>query len=286
MKDKETEIDINDVCVAIDVDVDLIEKAKDKEITSISLDITENNYLLFLDNIQGNLILVVDEAPTTFHSCYFWNKGEFPYSIKNTLKFLLLSSEEEKILVKITSVNKEVGQRFDFTTGNDNPQGESCVWNLIFNIEPCEEPHIKREHKTYIMRWNPGISSSKIKDYCEAMDKWPNGFNGNWSIYEWQDASEGDRYYMVRVGEGPNGIVYDGHFRSNPYEGEDWSGKGYKRHYVDITIEHPCHPDNPCVTIEQLEELLPEICWRKGHSGELITKEQAEKLEILFQKKH
>ena len=37
--------------------------------------------------------------------------------------------------------------------------------------------------KTYIMCWNPGISSAKLFDYNAARNKWPGGFRGDWSIY-------------------------------------------------------------------------------------------------------
>lgn len=127
------------------------------------------------------------------------------------------------------------------------------------------------------MRWNPGISSSKIEDFRKAMEKWPKGFCGNWSIYEWETADAGDKYIMVRVGDGPNGVVYHGVFLSEPYEGDDWAGTSKKRHYVDISIDSPCDPDHPSITVEQLEAVLPEIEWRKGHSGQLLTDEQEKK---------
>ncbi|MGN0228780.1 MAG: hypothetical protein ACI4BH_03120 [Muribaculaceae bacterium] len=135
---------------------------------------------------------------------------------------------------------------------------------------------------TFIMRWNPGISSSKIENYRAAREKWPDGFCGDWSIYEWENAKKGDEYIMVRVGEGPNGVVYHGVFLSDPYEGNDWAGTAKKRHYVDITIEHPCDPDHPMFTIEQLASVIPEINWAKGHSGELLTKEQEERFWDAF----
>ena len=127
------------------------------------------------------------------------------------------------------------------------------------------------------MRWNPSISSSKIEDFRKAMEKWPKGFCGNWSIYEWETADEGDNYIMVRVGDGPNGVVYHGVFLSEPYEGKDWAGTSKKRHYVDISIDSPSDPDHPAISVEQLEAVLPEIEWRKGHSGQLLTDEQEEK---------
>ena len=130
---------------------------------------------------------------------------------------------------------------------------------------------------TYVMRWNPGISSGKIEDFRKAREKWPEGFCWNWSIYEWEDTHEDDEYIMVRVGEGPNGVVYHGRFLSEPYEGDDWAGTAKKRHYVDITIEDSCDPDEPMISIEQLEAVLPEIEWRRGHSGERLTDEQEKK---------
>lgn len=108
------------------------------------------------------------------------------------------------------------------------------------------------------------------------------GFCGNWSIYEWEKAKKGDEYIMVRVGEGPNGVVYQGNFLSDPYEGDDWAGTDKKRHYVDISIEYACDPDFPMITIEMLESVLPEKEWRKGHSGELMTTEQEQKFRNSF----
>ncbi|MGN1248338.1 MAG: hypothetical protein ACI4UO_07090 [Paludibacteraceae bacterium] len=137
--------------------------------------------------------------------------------------------------------------------------------------------------KTYIMRWNPGISSAKIEDFRTAREKWTKGFQSNWSIYEWKEAKEGDEYYMIRVGEGPNGVVYMGHFLSNPYKGEDWAGDPNKiRHYVNISIEIHSDPDEPMISIEQLEAVLPEIEWSGGHSGMLLTPKQAEILHKYF----
>ena len=132
------------------------------------------------------------------------------------------------------------------------------------------------------MRWNPGISSGKIEDFRKARERWPDGFCWNWSIYEWEDAHMDDEYIMVCVGEGSNGIVYHGRFLSEPYEGDDWAGTAKKRHYVDITIEDSCDPDAPMITIEQLEAVLPEIEWRKGHSGERLTDEQEKKFWSSF----
>lgn len=132
------------------------------------------------------------------------------------------------------------------------------------------------------MRWNPAISSSKIDAFQAAREKWPDGFLGDWSIYEWENADMGDEYIMVRVGDGPNGVVFHGVFRSEPYEGGDWAGTGKKRHYVDITIDDPCDPDEPMISVEQLEAVLPEIEWRRGHSGQLMSEDQEKRFWKAF----
>lgn len=141
-------------------------------------------------------------------------------------------------------------------------------WDQLFDSLPGEEitGEPMRERKTYLLRWNPAISSFKMEAYKDALSTYPDGFGMDWSIYEWEDAKKGDRYYMLRVGEGNTGIVFYGEFTSDPYQGGDWAGKGKVRHYVDITCDDALDPElRPYATIEDLEEAIPEIDWRKGH---------------------
>ena len=44
----------------------------------------------------------------------------------------------------------------------------------------------------------------------------------NWSVWEYEKAKEGDKFFMVKVGPGTNGIVMAGKFTSEPYKDEDW----------------------------------------------------------------
>ena len=64
---KDKEVDIDDVAITLEVDSEVIDKVRSGEITHILLDIDENNQSLILENVDGNLILVTDEMPTTFH---------------------------------------------------------------------------------------------------------------------------------------------------------------------------------------------------------------------------
>ena len=153
-------------------------------------------------------------------------------------------------------------------------------WQKLYDAidaKPMSSP------KTYLLRWNPGISSFKLETYREATTECPNGFGFDWSIYEWEEAHEGDRYYMLRTGDDKAGIVWHGIFTSDPYEDKDWAGQGKQRHYMKMDC-YDCVPadQKPPLNIELLEKEIPEIDWRKGHSGQLLTEDVADKLNELW----
>lgn len=148
------------------------------------------------------------------------------------------------------------------------------------NSRDDDRPH------TFILRWNPAISSFKMEHYRDAISKYPEGWCCNWSVYEYEKAQEGDFFYMVRVGEGNTGVVFRGEFESDPYEGEDWAGTDRKRFYVDISCFNCSDPDEPArITAAELQEAIPQIDWMHGHSGVLLSDEQAEKLDRFWDKK-
>lgn len=121
--------------------------------------------------------------------------------------------------------------------------------------------------KTYILFWNPAISSYKLDDFQEKLGELE--YNDlNWSVWEHDKASCGDRFYMVRCGEGKTGICMSGYFASDPYKGEDWSGKGKETYYVDLDPDVMIHPDYRVIlTTEELSRAIPDFDWTGGHSG-------------------
>lgn len=147
-----------------------------------------------------------------------------------------------------------------------------------FDVEPIRSP------KTYLLRWNPTISSFNLDDYRDVLSKYPGGFSSmNWSVYEWEKAHKGDHYYMLRTGDDKAGIVFRGVFTSDPYPGEDWAGNGKKRYYMDMDC-YDCVPadEQSAIGIEELEKAVPGIDWRRGHSGELLSSEDADRLNELW----
>ena len=79
MKSEDKEVDINEVAIALEVDSDVIDKVRSGEVTHIVLQINEQNQNMILESIDGNLVLVIDDMPTTYHGCYLYNGGVFPY---------------------------------------------------------------------------------------------------------------------------------------------------------------------------------------------------------------
>lgn len=80
------------------------------------------------------------------------------------------------------------------------------------------------EAKSYLMRWNPSISSFTEKDFEECVENMVHGmFRMNWSIREWEEARRGDLFFMMRTGDDKAGIVFTGQFISDPYPGDDWA---------------------------------------------------------------
>ena len=137
---------------------------------------------------------------------------------------------------------------------------------------------------TYILMWNPDISSVSLEAHNESIPDMLTGYF-NWSVWEHERAGIGDHFFLVRCGEGNTGIVMSGVFDSKPYQAEDWSGKGRTTYYVDMVPNIIINPDAaPMISTEDLQKAIPSFDWTGGHSGRLLTEEQASALEELWAK--
>ena len=156
-------------------------------------------------------------------------------------------------------------------------------WNQLFDTANG----VVREHfrKTFIMRWNTDISNYKLTEFIEAMkDFHQEGFYYDWSIWDYQKAHVGDRFYMIRTGIGRNGVVMRGTIIGTPYPDEDWSGKGRKVYYIRMSLTHMIHPEDApsLLSTDELNKSVPGFSWDNGHSGEMLNDEQATQLEELW----
>ena len=135
---------------------------------------------------------------------------------------------------------------------------------------------------TFIMMWNPAISNWKMEDFESTLCHFDD-VEFSWAIYDYKKAKEGDRFFLVRCGEGNTGIVMSGTISSKPFKGEDWSDKGREVYYVKMTLGTMIHPeDEEILTTEELVEAIPGFEWNGGHSGRLLDKMSAGKLELLW----
>lgn len=280
MKSEDKEVDINEVAIALEVDSDVIDKVRSGEVTHIVLQINEQNQNMILESIDGNLVLVIDDMPTTYHGCYLYNDGVFPYAIKSSLSFLILNGGEDDCLARIISVDTEPGTRFSYQSADkpivEDPNGDSCIWEVDFEVVP-----MPAEPRHYLMRWNPSISSFKEKDYKECVENMVHGmFRMDWSIYEWEEARRGDFFYMLRTGDYKAGIVFSGQFITDPYPADDWAGSTKRRMYVDLICMDPIDPkERPRISLEKLKKEIPGFDWSKGHSGALLSEDVVKKLD-------
>ena len=117
--------------------------------------------------------------------------------------------------------------------------------------------------KTVIFKWNPAFSSYSMMHYLNDLNylREYGLFDYNWSVWDWQQIHEGDRFYMVKVGRyGQTGIVASGEITSDPYKDEDWSGKGRETYYVDFEPDVLLNPDAlPILTCRELAAAIPDF---------------------------
>lgn len=110
---------------------------------SFTIDINDDNYREQLENIDGNLMLNVDELPITFHGCYFYNGGRFPYFKKKSLENILLAGDKTQIVGRIVKCTYAPSLRFFFgekpgEPSREDPNGDSCIWSVTYELEPAE----------------------------------------------------------------------------------------------------------------------------------------------------
>ena len=283
-EDKDKEVDVNEVAISLKVDSDVINKVRSGEITHISIQINEENQDLILENVDGNLVLVIEDLPNTYHGCYFYNGGEFPYAIKSSLDFLVLDGGENDCITRIIGVETEPCMSFNYKGAGkpivEDPNGDSCIWEVTFEVVP-----MPIEAKKYLMRWNPSISSFTETDFKECVENMVHGmFRMSWSINEWEEARRGDLFYMMRTGDDKAGIVFVGQFVSDPYPADDWAGSTKRRMYVDMVCMNSVEPGaKPRFSLEKLQTSIPEFEWAKGHSGVRLPEDVWTKLVELLE---
>lgn len=139
--------------------------------------------------------------------------------------------------------------------------------------------------KTFILKWNPAISSVDMESMLWEIEELDDSLYSefNWSIFEWEKAEKGDRVFMLKVGRGKTGIIGSGWLLSDPYEDEDWRGTNQKRHYADILFDVLIYPQrNKILESKMLQQAIPSVDWKGGHSGVCISEKETKELERVW----
>lgn len=139
--------------------------------------------------------------------------------------------------------------------------------------------------KIVMIKWNPAFSSypmlvflSELTDACFGKMA-----NFSWSVWDHDKIRKGDTLFWLKVGYGQNGIVGKGIVISDPYLGEDWSGKERETYYVNFEPQVLINPDAwQLLDSKTLSTEIPNFDWTGGHSGIVLNEEQASKLEELW----
>lgn len=156
-------------------------------------------------------------------------------------------------------------------------QAENLHYKPIYPGEGYDD-----NQKTFILMWNPAISSVTMDDHNDSVENMLTEYF-NWSVWDYKQAKIGDRFFLVRVGEGNTGIVMSGVFESNPYEAGDWNGKGRQTFYMDMKPNVILNPETtPMVTTEDLKKAIPSFDWSGGHSGRLLNEDESKAIEALW----
>lgn len=137
--------------------------------------------------------------------------------------------------------------------------------------------------KVFVLEWNPAFSSYTEAQFAEEYESFDYAVF-NWSIWDWEKAHEGDVFFLIKCGkDGKTGIVQQGVFSSEPWAGEDWSGKGRPTKYIDMDVQYMIdYKKAPILTTQELEAAMPEFQWNGGHSGREVPFEYACKLEEMW----
>jgi hypothetical protein len=143
---------------------------------------------------------------------------------------------------------------------------------------------------TYLLTWNPerwtwdglGREARRVARGRGLKARWGCGNNAR--------IQPGDRFFLLRQGKPPRGIVASGRFASAPYRGEHWD-EGKRRRaipalYVDVVFDVLLDSARrPPLSVGELTRgPLSRVNWRTKTSGIRIADDAAALLEALWRR--
>jgi 5-methylcytosine-specific restriction protein A len=142
--------------------------------------------------------------------------------------------------------------------------------------------------RTFLFAWNP--KKQGWADFDDDLKKFNRSgrLRTTWSVGNSKQPVAGDRFYMIRLGKEPKGILGSGFIRSRPFEGPDWKDPKKKARYVDIQFDGLVNGnEDVAITREELARApFDEQHWDTEQSGIEISPDIAEQLETLWRSRY
>jgi len=136
---------------------------------------------------------------------------------------------------------------------------------------------------TVIFKWNPQNSGytmlQYLRDISESIYSGP--FELEFIVKDYDKIKEGDRFYLMKLGYGANGIVASGEITSDPLKSTLIKDNTWE---VLFEFQIMLNPDAlPILDKKTLEKEIPDFDWEEDVNGVVLEEAQANKLEVLWQ---
>ena len=136
---------------------------------------------------------------------------------------------------------------------------------------------------TLILMWNPAESGLKMESFVASIPEMYTTYF-SWRISEYEKAKCGDRFFLIKCGEGKTGIVMSGICDTRPFADNDWNGLGTPRYSMEMVPNVMINPESaPMISTKELKTIIPSFDWDIFESGRILPPEDAMKLESLWQ---
>lgn len=135
---------------------------------------------------------------------------------------------------------------------------------------------------TLIMMWNPEESGLGIESFVASIPNM-NTTYFSWRICEYEKAKCGDRFFLIKCGEGKTGIVMSGICDTRPFADKDWNGLGTPRYSMEMAPNVMLDPEYaPMISTKELKKKIPSFDWESLESGRILPPKDAIQLEHLW----
>lgn len=137
---------------------------------------------------------------------------------------------------------------------------------------------------THLLAWNPKRWNwARLKDDCAAVAR-GGAARQRWSCGTITGIKPGGRFFLIRLGEDPKGIMGSGRIVSTPYRDSHWDAtKGVGETALFVQIDFESLADEPLIGWDELHNPpLAGFHWGTQMSGIRIPSPFAEELERVW----